>query len=311
MGVSCKHRHQVFSLTKLSSMTQMDQLSNGVNTAQGVNTSNEVNTASSQVNNAGGYDWSDKAEEGPTNYALIAYSTPSASSLDSECQIVDNYKKGLGCNAVPPPYTGLFAHLKSDLSSTGLEELFNKPKTKKSKDNSNEVELESVRKHSDAPIIKDWVSDDEEEDVEKQEVKPSINRINFIKATTDNNPKETVETGEQPKQNTHIKRGNQRNSNGMMSQSLAPTVNAARPFNVIHPKRKINDVNQESCFSIQAHSSVQRPIHKLTALKNNYANKKVKTVWVTKVNTAKPKAAVIVAKPKAKNNVVKGKRGDV
>nr|GFD27970.1 hypothetical protein [Tanacetum cinerariifolium] len=40
---------------------------------------------------------------------------------------------------------------------------------------SNDVEPESVRKGSDAPIIKDWVSDDEEEKVEKKEVKPSIN----------------------------------------------------------------------------------------------------------------------------------------
>nr|GEY24445.1 ribonuclease H-like domain-containing protein [Tanacetum cinerariifolium] len=55
------------------------------------------------------------------------------------------------------------------------------------------------RKDSDAPIIEDWVSDDEEETVEKQEVKPSINRINFVKATTDNNPRETVKNGEQPK----------------------------------------------------------------------------------------------------------------
>nr|GEY00506.1 ribonuclease H-like domain-containing protein [Tanacetum cinerariifolium] len=61
-------------------------------------------------------------------------------------------------------------------------------------------------KDSDAPIIEDWVSDDEEEMVEKQEVKPSINRINFVKATTDNNPRETVQNGEQPKQNTHRKR---------------------------------------------------------------------------------------------------------
>nr|GEV95955.1 hypothetical protein [Tanacetum cinerariifolium] len=36
------------------------------------------------------------------------------------------------------------------------------------------------------------VSDDEEEKVEKKEVKPSINRINFVKATTYNNPRETV-----------------------------------------------------------------------------------------------------------------------
>nr|GEX42887.1 hypothetical protein [Tanacetum cinerariifolium] len=123
----------------------------------------------------GAYDWNDQAKERPTNYALMAYSTSSASSLDFEV-------------------------------SAWLEELFNEPKTKKSKDKSNEVEPESVRKHSDAPIIEDWVSDDKEEEVEKQEVKPSINRINFVKATTDNNPKETVKTGEQPKQNTHRKR---------------------------------------------------------------------------------------------------------
>nr|GEU78226.1 hypothetical protein [Tanacetum cinerariifolium] len=202
------------------------------------------------------------AKEGPTNYALMAYSTLSASSSDSEInvlkvdihcrdraltelqrrlylekaekegiqlnvnklenrskslnkiielQIMDNGKKGLGYNAVPPPLIGLFLTQKSDLSSTGLEELFNEPKTEKSKDKSNKIEPESVKKHSDAPIIQDWVSDDKDEEVEKQEVKPSLNRINFVKATTYNNPKETVKTGEQPKQNTHRKSDNQRN----------------------------------------------------------------------------------------------------
>nr|GEW07910.1 ribonuclease H-like domain, reverse transcriptase, RNA-dependent DNA polymerase [Tanacetum cinerariifolium] len=125
-----------------------------------------------------------------------------------ECQIVDNCKKGLRYNVVPPPHTGLFPPPISDLSYTGLEELFNKPKTKKSKDKSTDVEPESVRKDSDAPIIKNWVLDDEEETVEKQEVKPSINKINFVKPTTDNNPRETVQNGEQSKQNTHRKRVN-------------------------------------------------------------------------------------------------------
>nr|GEV51783.1 putative ribonuclease H-like domain-containing protein [Tanacetum cinerariifolium] len=153
-----------------------------------------------------------------------------------------------------------------------------------SKDKSNDVEPESVRKDSDAPIIKDWVSDDEEETVEKKEVKPSINWINFVKATTDNNPKKTVKN--------------------------ALTVNAARPINVVHPKRTMNAVNKESYFSKQAHSFAQRPNKKLTTLKNSYANKKVKNVWVKKVNTAKTKAAVNDAKAKAKHKVVKGKRGN-
>nr|GEU49417.1 ribonuclease H-like domain-containing protein [Tanacetum cinerariifolium] len=94
----------------------------------------------------GGYDWSDQVEERPTNYALMAYSTLLASSLDSEVSACSK-----SC-------------------------------------------LKAVENY------------DEEEDVEKQEVKPSINRINFVKATIDNNPRETVKTGEQPKQNTHRKR---------------------------------------------------------------------------------------------------------
>nr|GEV25896.1 retrovirus-related Pol polyprotein from transposon TNT 1-94 [Tanacetum cinerariifolium] len=220
----------------------------------------------------GGYDWSDQAEEGPTNYALMACFTSSASSSDFE---------GLGYNAIPPPHTGLFPPLKSNLSYTGLEELFNELKTEKSKDKSTDVEPESVRKDSDAPVIEDWLSDDEEEMVEKQEVKPSNNKINIVKATTDNNPREKVQN--------------------------ALNVNAARPFNVVHPKRTMNDVNQESYFSKQAHSFVQRPNKKQTALKNSYADKKVKTVWVKKVTTVKPTAAVNVAKAKAKHKAVKGK----
>nr|GEV32644.1 hypothetical protein [Tanacetum cinerariifolium] len=138
----------------------------------------------------GGYDWSNQAEEGLKNYALMAYYTSLSSSSDSK--IVDNYKKGLEYNAVPLPHKGLFPPLKSNLSYTGLEELFNKPKNKKSKDKSNDVEPELVREGSDALIIKDWVSDDEEETVKKKEVKPSINWVNFVKAATDNNPRETV-----------------------------------------------------------------------------------------------------------------------
>nr|GEU63981.1 hypothetical protein [Tanacetum cinerariifolium] len=97
--------------------------SNGVDTTEGVITANGVNTARSQ------------AKKGQTKYALIAYSTSSASSLDSE--VSDCSKSCL--KAV----------------KNRLEELFNEPKTEKLKDKSNNVEPKSVRKGSDAPIIKD------------------------------------------------------------------------------------------------------------------------------------------------------------
>ncbi|GJV08862.1 ribonuclease H-like domain-containing protein [Tanacetum coccineum] len=50
-----------------------------------------------------------------------------------ESQIVDNCKKGLGYNAVPPPYTGNFMPLTLVLSFTGLDEFVNNPIVKNRK----------------------------------------------------------------------------------------------------------------------------------------------------------------------------------
>ncbi|GJS23973.1 ribonuclease H-like domain-containing protein [Tanacetum coccineum] len=80
-----------------------------------------------------------------------------------ESQIVDNCKKGLGYNAVPPPYTGNFMPLTPDLSFTGLDEFVNKLVVENRK--SDEEVSKVVRKCDDAPIIEDWVSDSEEENM--------------------------------------------------------------------------------------------------------------------------------------------------
>ncbi|GJR51963.1 retrovirus-related pol polyprotein from transposon TNT 1-94 [Tanacetum coccineum] len=108
-----------------------------------------------------GYDWCDQAEEGPTNFALMAYYFTNSNSEHTElrrkldlaqkqkdeiqltvenfenssnslsklidCQIVDKCKTGLGYNAVPPPYTGNFMPPKPDLSFSSLEEFVNEP----------------------------------------------------------------------------------------------------------------------------------------------------------------------------------------
>nr|GEU95793.1 uncharacterized mitochondrial protein AtMg00810-like [Tanacetum cinerariifolium] len=73
-----------------------------------------------------------------------------------DSQTVDNYKKGLGYNVVPPPHTG------ESLNAKTSEDV---PKV--------------VKKDNVAPIIKDWKSDDEDESVpqpkrEKKTVKPSV-----------------------------------------------------------------------------------------------------------------------------------------
>ncbi|GKC34658.1 putative ribonuclease H-like domain-containing protein [Tanacetum coccineum] len=110
----------------------------------------------------GGYDWTDKAEDGPY-YALVAFS-----SLSHDSEIVNNCKKGLGYenyNTVPPPYIRNFMPPTPDLSFIGLDEFVNEPVVENCKAMSSEEEPKVVRKYDDAPSIEEWVLDDEEEDV--------------------------------------------------------------------------------------------------------------------------------------------------
>ncbi|GKD41089.1 hypothetical protein Tco_1261296 [Tanacetum coccineum] len=210
----------------------------------------------------GDYDWSDQAEEGPTNFALMAYSSISLESVEVrllvykknksvyeedikllkreiylkevaitelrrkleltqkqkdeiqltveklensskslskliDCQIVDKCKTGLGYNVVPPPYTGNFMPPNPNLSFSGLEEFINelivseptikKPVVEISEAKASADKPKAVRKNNGAPIIEDWVSDSEEEDVpqakkEKKIVKCSFAKIEFVKS---------------------------------------------------------------------------------------------------------------------------------
>ncbi|GJW21666.1 putative reverse transcriptase, RNA-dependent DNA polymerase [Tanacetum coccineum] len=111
--------------------------------------------------------------------------------------IVDKCKTGLGYNDVPPTYIGHFMSPKPDLSFSGLEEFVNdpivsKPTVKKPVVETSEAKAsadmpKAVRKNNGAPLIKDWVSDTEEEDVpqakiQKKTVKPSFAKIEFVKS---------------------------------------------------------------------------------------------------------------------------------
>ncbi|GJV35119.1 ribonuclease H-like domain-containing protein [Tanacetum coccineum] len=140
-----------------------------------------------------------------------------------DCQIVDKCKTGLGYNVVPPPYTGNFMPPKPDLSFSGLEEFMNEPivsdpTVKKPEAKTSKAKPKVVRKNNGAPIIEDWVSDSEEEDVPqakitKKTVKPSFAKIKFVKSKEQvKTPrKTTVKQGNQNRLNTHSPRGNQRN----------------------------------------------------------------------------------------------------
>nr|GFA87008.1 hypothetical protein [Tanacetum cinerariifolium] len=166
----------------------------------------------------GGYDWSDQAEDDPTNFALIAYYSTSSNS-----KIVDKCKTGLGCNVVPPPYTRNFMPPKPDLSFSSLKEIVNEPivseptvkkpvvetseakaiedKPKPVVETSEAKAIEDkpkvVKKNFGPPLIEDWISDSEDEaeskpKVEKKIVKPSFAKIEFVKFKEQGNPQQDL-----------------------------------------------------------------------------------------------------------------------
>ncbi|GKE33590.1 ribonuclease H-like domain-containing protein, partial [Tanacetum coccineum] len=166
-----------------------------------------------------------------------------------DCQIVDKCKTGLGYNVIPPPYK------KSVVETSEAKASADKPKI--------------FIKNNEASIIKDWVSDSEEEDMpqakkEKKTVKSSFAKIKFVKS------KEQVKS---PRKTT------------------VKQVNSARPMTNVFNK---------------AHSTVRRPINNKTSTKNSNFNQRVNIVNGKNVNTARPKVVVNTVRPKAVLNAVKG-----
>nr|GEU42477.1 putative ribonuclease H-like domain-containing protein [Tanacetum cinerariifolium] len=120
------------------------------------------------------YDWSFQADEEPTNYALMAFSSLSSSS-DNKVVSCSNactkayatlqYQSGNGYHDVPSPYTGTFTPPKPDLVFN------NAPNHVETVHNAFNVELSPTKPDNDlshthrplAPIIEDWVSDSEDE----------------------------------------------------------------------------------------------------------------------------------------------------
>nr|GEW81896.1 hypothetical protein [Tanacetum cinerariifolium] len=198
------------------------------------------NALVSQCNGLG-YDWSDQAKDGPTNFALMAYNSLSSSSnSNSDTEVstyfkaylksyetlkvhYDNLTKNFNrsqFNLAPPPYRGNFMPPKPDLVFAD-EHVVNEfvtslPDITKSEDKTSETKLKNVS----APIIKDWVSDSEEDKIEpkSKQIKPSFAKVKFVKPTeyakslrksvkqeeSNRQTKYPMETNQSP-------RGNQRN----------------------------------------------------------------------------------------------------
>ncbi|GJR69654.1 ribonuclease H-like domain-containing protein [Tanacetum coccineum] len=150
-----------------------------------------------------------------------------------KCQITDKCKKGLGFesyNVVPPPHTGKFLPPKPDLPFHNIEKFFEKSSESvdSSKTISNVVESKEVRKNSDAPIIEDWVLDDDSDDEvltqpkeDKITEKSSVSKTEVVKPKQqENKTRKPVRYAEFYRQNKQSPRVNLRNWNNKMSQNL-------------------------------------------------------------------------------------------
>ncbi|GJW25362.1 ribonuclease H-like domain-containing protein [Tanacetum coccineum] len=226
-----------------------------------------------------------------------------------DCQIVDKCKIGLGYNAVPPPYTGNFMPPKPDLSFSGLEEFVNepivseptvkKPVVETSEAKASADKPKAVKKNNGAPIIEDWVSDSEEEDmpqakIQKKIVKPSFAKIKFVKS------KEQVKT---PLKTTVKQGSNFEMINkacyvcGSFDHLQYDCNNHQRQFNnkkMVKPVWNYTQRVNHQIFSRMTHPSPKRNMVQKAVLMRYGL---VSFTTVRPVNTAQPRSTVNSARP--------------
>ncbi|GJX15973.1 putative ribonuclease H-like domain-containing protein [Tanacetum coccineum] len=215
-------------------------------------------------------------------------------------QIMDKCKTGLGYNAVPPPYTGNFMPPKHDLVYPSLDDFVEVNKSSSEsvveKPTVETNEPKNARKENGAPIIEDWVSESEEEDVPKIKTvemfnKPSFAKINFVKSTEQvKSPRKT--SVDKNRQNTPSPRGNKRNWNQKMSQKLG---NDFEMFNKAchvcgsfeHLRKDCNNWYNNQGFEKPVWTNVQR-VNKQNFSKSTHASPKSNMVSRTVLTRSGP-----------------------
>ncbi|GJX22537.1 putative ribonuclease H-like domain-containing protein [Tanacetum coccineum] len=234
-----------------------------------------------------GYDWSFQAEEGITNFALMAYTSQGSSSSSSsnsevhtcskdylksyetfqkqydqqrealnksnlEIIVNDRFKKVKGYHVVPPPYLGNYIPSRPDLSFAGLDDFVYKTKVSKTITTASKTSKDSLEKPK---TVRNFVST-------AVTTKPGLVLVNATKQS---------------------------------SPRAAASISTARPVNTVAPKPKVNDALQTTYSYFKAHSLVTRPFNQKSTAKTNNCNEKVNTAKVNNVTTIGLKAVVSAA----------------
>ncbi|GJY71176.1 hypothetical protein Tco_0474879 [Tanacetum coccineum] len=226
----------------------------------------------------------------------IAKFEKSAKDLDQmlESQITDKSKKGVGYHVVPSPYPLILNRpTPLDLSYSGPGE-FKQPEINEygPRDSSlkpTTKEPKKARENNDAPIIEDWVSDDEDEvepipKVEKKTVIPTATKKEFVKLEKPVRRSVSCPKTSHPRTHKHMapiailmKTGLKsvnttrpintiRSVNNGRPFSTARSFNIVRPSYIAHPKSTVHYARPRTYFQNQAQSTVHRPFYKRTAL---------------------------------------------
>ncbi|GKB63656.1 hypothetical protein Tco_0919842 [Tanacetum coccineum] len=230
---------------------------------------------------------------------------------------MDKCKTRLGYIAVPPPYTGNFMPLKSDLVYPSLDDFVDVNESVSEsvveKPTVETNELETAKKENGAPIIEDWVSDSDEENVPKVKTvemfnKPSFAKINFVKST-EQMYKKLGSDFEMFNKACHVSGSfdhlkNDCNNWYNNKRSGPISVNNVRPVNTVQSRTAVNNAGPIKNIINNAYSTARRHFNKITVANNSNFTKKINTVKETRVNTARPKAIISAVKGN-KGNVIK------
>ncbi|GKB64119.1 putative ribonuclease H-like domain-containing protein [Tanacetum coccineum] len=315
------------------------------NSKRTVNVEDTTPTAMIAIDGAG-FDWSFMAdEEVPTNMALM-YDNLRIEFNKSEFDLA-NYQRGLASveeqlvfykkNKVV--FCDQIAVLKRDASfkDSEINALKIQIENLKKEQESNLFKInlyENASKSPDAPIIKEWVSDSDEDESEFREIE-----------NVQTKPKQANE----PRKISEIPRNNSTNWNKPMSKKLGvrfqftpkacfvelvPTavltksglvlistarqssskaavpVSTARPINTTGFKTFVHVAKPRSNVPQKSHSPPKRPFYQQTVLKNRILNNKVNTTKTISVNTAKGKSVLSTAGKQGVNWRPKGKEID-
>ncbi|GJU05316.1 ribonuclease H-like domain-containing protein [Tanacetum coccineum] len=137
-------------------------------------------------------------------------------------------------------------------------------------------------------VFSESISDSEDEnetEFKSKQRKPSFAKTEFVKSNEHvKTPRESVKKIENKKQAKYPRKNSQ-------SPRAAVSVNTARPINTAYTRPTVNSARKASNVLNKAHTHVRRPFNKSTTNKNSNLKEKVNTVKGD-VTTAGPKAVV-------------------